>query len=259
MKFSVIIPTLNEAEMIRTCIQHVRQATLDANVEIIVVDGGSSDQTIVLANQLKVKIIHSQKGRDRQCNVGAQAANGDLLLFLHADTFLPADTFSFLSTFFQNTDVKIGKFHTRYIEQHWALQLHDRFGHIDSAYSAFGDQCMTIRKSFFEELKGFPAIPLFEDVALFRAARKKTKIHTFPLPLTISGRRFLDNGIVWQSMFNFGILTLYLMGVSPRWLAQFYNKKQAEDTVNEMAHDLIKKGADQRTFVRHLSLASKIQ
>ncbi len=223
-QYSVIIPTLNEATMIETCIQQILDIGSKATFEIIVVDGGSKDQTVSIAKALGVRVITAEKGRAQQCNAGVADAKGDILLFLHADTLLPEDTFPCLDQLFQNPQLKIGTFRTRYLEQHWWLEMHDRFAHIDSVYSTFGDQCITIRKDFFTALQGFPEIPLFEDVELLRAARKKAKIHTFPLYLLISGRRFLGNGVYWQSIFNISILSLYLLGVSPWWLAKFYYK-----------------------------------
>ncbi|MEM1321905.1 MAG: TIGR04283 family arsenosugar biosynthesis glycosyltransferase [Bacteroidota bacterium] len=222
MRYSIIIPTLNEEAIIGQCLEHAQQAAQKASVEFILVDGGSIDATMAIAKAAGIQVIQTEKGRGQQCNAGAAAAKGKVLLFLHADNFLPEGTFPVLDQLFFEEHIQIGSFRTRYIERHWWLDMHDRFAHIDSAYSTFGDQCITMRKDLFEALGGYPEIPLFEDVALLQAARKRSKIQTFPLYLLISGRRFLENGVFWQSLFNISILTLYLIGVSPWWLARFY-------------------------------------
>lgn len=227
MKFSVIIPTYNEERCIQSCINSVLKA--NPNVEIIVVDGGSSDATTKIASNMPVRIIYSRKGRGIQCNSGADIASGDILLFLYADLELPVQTFTILESVFAKKEVKVGTFMVKYRENHWIFKLYAKLSKIDSIFTSFGDQCITISKDFFVCLNGFPAYSLFEDVELLRLSRRQTKVHCFPCTLIVSARKFLQNGIYKQSFLNFWYMFLYMIGVSHRYLAAKYFKDLNED------------------------------
>lgn len=219
-KFSVIIPTFNEERFVSRCIASVRAAGHDA--EVIVVDGGSLDQTLKIARREKVLVYTSKKGRGYQLNEGAQHASGDVLLFLHADTQLPLDAFSILTSSFENLRVQIGKFAVVYDRKHMLLDLCSKMSRIDSFWTSFGDHCIVMRKSFFKALRGFPEWPLFEDVRLFQNARRLTTIHPFPSQVTTSADKFFDNGIFRQSFRNFWLIVQYSCGVSPETLYRKY-------------------------------------
>lgn len=220
--YSVIIPTLNEAANIADCIQRLR--TLNSSVQIIVVDGGSRDQTTLIAEKSGAEVICSAPGRGVQCNYGSKKANGDILIFLHADTLLPSNAFMFLNNLFSDPRVKIGTFRLRFDSENWFLGLCGYLTRFDSILTRFGDQGIVVRGSFFGELGGFPEWPLFEDVEFLKRARRVAKIYSFPACVVTSARKFTARGPIRQQLRN-GILMLkYLCGVPVGQLAQEYQK-----------------------------------
>jgi rSAM/selenodomain-associated transferase 2 len=221
-EYSIIIPALHEAKKIAGCIQRVR--TLNSSVQVIVVDGGSDDQTTLIAEKSGVECIRSPAGRGVQCNEGAKKAKGDILIFLHADTLLPANAFMLLHDLFAESKVKIGTFRLRFDSEHWFLRLCGYFTRLDSILTRFGDQCIVVRRSFFDELGGFEEWPIFEDVDFLLRARKKTRIYSFPAEVLTSARKFTQNGPIRQQVKNGVLILKYLMGVCPEQLAREYKK-----------------------------------
>jgi rSAM/selenodomain-associated transferase 2 len=226
MKFTVIIPTLNEAKFIQPTIQRIQN--LDRSAQIIIADGESSDETVQLCQKAKVEIVFSKQGRGSQCNAGAQKAPGDVLLFLHADTLLPENAFELISNYFSNEEVNVGTFRLSFDSTNRMLRLYCFFTKFDSMFTRFGDQCIVIRKSFFNEIGGFPDWPLFEDVHLLRLARHHTKIVSLPSQVITSARRFKARGIIKTQLLNGFLLLLYVFGVSPALLANWYTIKKPQ-------------------------------
>jgi len=222
LKFSVVIPALNEAGIICQRIAHVR--SLNPEVEIVVADGGSMDNTWAAASEQNVLISTSEPGRGIQCNAGAAIASGDILVFLHADTELPADAFVQLEEYFKNDNVQIGTFKLSFDMDHWLLRLYCLPCELNLAFTRFGDQCIVVRKSFFISLGGFPGWRLFEDLALTNRARKQTRIYRFPGRVRTSARRFISNGIIRQQVLNIWYTLQYFLGVSPDKLAGKYER-----------------------------------
>jgi rSAM/selenodomain-associated transferase 2/rSAM/selenodomain-associated transferase 1 len=218
--FSVIIPTLNEAEIIGVCLSNIR--SVGPNVEVIVVDGGSRDGTAAVAERLGVRVLRTDPCRGQQCNCGAAIASGKVLVFLHADTVLPPETFDKLADIFNRDEVEIGNFGITFDNEHWFLRLLSFLACLDMGLFRFGDQGIVIRKSLFAALGGFPRWELFEDIALIRKARKRTRIHRFPMSVTTSARRFERNGIIRQQLLNVYLTIQYLLGTPPWRLAQKY-------------------------------------
>jgi rSAM/selenodomain-associated transferase 2 len=220
MDISVIIPTWNEEAHIGDAISSIRN--LSSNVQIIVADGGSTDETIPIARDLGAEFVVSGRGRGVQCNAGARSAKSKLLMFLHADTVLARNAFTVLSEFFHEEDIQIGTFRLRFDHDHWMLRFYSAFTRYDSLFTRFGDQCIVVRKSFFESIGGFPDWPLFEDVHFLRLARRKTSVVSFPTTVTTSARRFLKIGIVRTQMINVALFSAYLLGASPQKLQVIY-------------------------------------
>jgi len=226
MKFSVIIPTLNEAKFIQPTIQRIRD--LDESAQIIIADGESSDETVQRCQKAKLEIVFSKRGRGSQCNAGAKKASGDVLVFLHADTLLPQNAFELLSDYFNNAQINIGTFRLSFDSPNAVLRFYCWFTKFDSMFTRFGDQCIVIRKSFFDEIGGFQDWPLFEDVHLLRLARRRTQVISFPSEVITSARRFQTRGIIRTQIFNGLLLLLYLLGISPVLLAKWYAIKNPE-------------------------------
>jgi rSAM/selenodomain-associated transferase 2 len=226
MKFTVIIPTLNEAKYIQKTIQRIRD--LNESAQIVIADGESSDETVQICQRSKVEVVFSKCGRGSQCNAGAAKALGDILIFLHADTLLPQNAFQLLTDHFSHDSINIGTFRLAFDSPKTMLRFYCLFTRFDSIFTRFGDQCIVIRKSFFKEIGGFPDWPLFEDVHLLRLARHQTKIISFPSQVITSSRRFMARGIIKTQLLNGFLLLLYFCGVSPTLLANWYMIKNPQ-------------------------------
>lgn len=228
MSYSIVIPTLDEASRIATACRNVLTTGGHdgADVEVIVADGGSMDGTVEQAAAAGARTVVVRPGRGPQCNAGAALAQGDVLLFLHADTQLPPNSFELLTAQFARPEVAAGTFRLTFDEQHWLFSLYTYFSRFDSVFTTFGDQCIVIRRELFVRLGGFPDWPLFEDVALLQRARRQTRIHSFPAAIVTSARRFRREGIIRQSLRNWWLVMQYLAGVSPADLALKYERRR---------------------------------
>lgn len=219
---SVIIPTLNEEAMIGSCIAALR--TSDPSVQIIVADGGSRDQTVTQALAAGAAVVAAPRGRGPQCNAGAAAANGELLLFLHADTKLPDGAFALVRTKFADPRVAVAKFRLSFDLRHPILDVAARMMWVDSRLTSYGDQGIVIRRDFFHTLGGFPEWPLFEDVRLFELARARRPVHVLPAAVVTSARRFQANGALKQLLIDIGLWIEYIVGISPYAIAARYER-----------------------------------
>ncbi len=221
-RFSAIIPALDEERTIARCLGRLR--ALDATAQLIVADGGSRDATRRLAREQGAIVCSAPGGRGPQCNAGAALASGEVLLFLHADTELPAGAFSTLDAWFRDKRVQIGTFGLRFDLRHWSLDLAPWVTRFDTVFTRFGDQAIAVRRTFFDALGGFPPWPLFEDTALLQKARRRTRIYSFPGCVTTSARRYVEGGILRQYLRNVGLILCYLLGASPAALAGRYRR-----------------------------------
>ncbi len=220
VRFSVIIPVLNEAATIAGSVAAVR--ALDPSVEVIVADGGSTDGTGERAAAAGAMVVHAPRGRGPQCNAGAAHATGEVLIFLHADTTLPHCAFRVLRELLTDPTIQIAKFRLSFDAHDWLLDVFARLMWFDSLLTSYGDQGIVIRRAFFTELGGFPNWPLFEDVRLFELARAQTPIHVVPAEVITSARRFLANGVIPQLLHDFWLWLQYVWGVPAHQLARNY-------------------------------------
>jgi rSAM/selenodomain-associated transferase 1/rSAM/selenodomain-associated transferase 2 len=211
---------LNEAKFITECLQSIRKSF--NSDEIILVDGGSSDKTLELAYHFDVKIIKSTKGRGVQMNAGAEKASGDILIFVHADTFIPDNAKQLIENEFANPNIKIATFRLGFDADHKILNFYSKFSNYESMFTKFGDQCIIIRKSFYEVLGGFPNWSIFEDVQLLSKARKKSKIKILDAAVVTSARKFLLGGIARTQIQNAFLFVHYFLGMDQTKIAQSY-------------------------------------
>ena len=216
---SIVIPALNERANIKAAIESARDAGAE---QIIVVDGGSQDETTEAAAAAgATTIVESAAGRGVQLNRGAAVATGSFLLFLHADNRLGSQCLSQIcdhpnvvwGAFRQRVDSDLKRF--RVIELGNALRVRLRG-------MAFGDQGIFVDRAVFEKHGGYQEIPLMEDVALSRMLRKVRTPVLLDGPLTISPRRWLQNGLVRQTVTNWRLQLAFHFGASPESLAQRY-------------------------------------
>ena len=218
--FSVIIPTLNAQKTLPRCLEAISAALPGA--EVIIVDAHSNDSTVDIATKKGAKVLLSERGRGGQLNLGAHHSTGEILLFLHSDTILPKDAATILQLYFTETKVHVGTFGLKFDYPHWLLGVYSRLSRLDSIWTRFGDQCIVVRKAFYNAIGRFPNSTLFEDVCFLREARKHTKIYSFPREVVTSADRFVRNGIFRQQVLNGWMFLRFLLGESPERLSQEY-------------------------------------
>lgn len=215
---SIIIPAVNEEGMIESAIESARLI----GAEIIVVDGGSTDRTVEIARAAGATVISSMRGRGVQLAAGARAASGEWLLFLHADSRLPANAAMVLGQALADRSFKVGTFRLRLIGRNPLYRLYSWFTRFDSFWTSFGDQGIVIRRELYHAIGGFPAWPLLEDVALLEKVRAVASVRSLPAEIETSARRFEEHGIIRQQLRNVMILFRYLNGTPPQELAKGY-------------------------------------
>lgn len=221
MRISVIIPTLNEENTILRTLDALSRLSPD---EIIVVDGGSTDRTRETAAERRSIVISSARGRARQMNRGAKEANGDVILFLHADTLLPPSAMEDIRAALSDPECIGGRFDVELEGDHWALKWIGMMISLRSRVTkvATGDQAIFVRRKVFEELGGFPDIPLMEDIAFCQMLRKNGRLACLKSRVVTSARRWEKEG-VWRTILKMWTLKLlFLAGISPFRLKQFY-------------------------------------
>ena len=220
-KLSIIIPTLNEQQRIETALE----SALATNPhEVIVADGGSTDDTLMLVGRHNCRIVECPRGRAVQQNRGASTATGDVLLFLHADCEVHPESGVQIAEALKDQNVVAGAFWQRipasgilfrWLERGNAARVHWR-------KLPYGDQGIFVRRDVFNELNGFPNEPLMEDLLLMRRIRKKGKVVLLDGPLTVCPRRWQKHGVIRQTIRNWSLLTAARMGVPLDRLARLY-------------------------------------
>ncbi|MEE8390191.1 MAG: TIGR04283 family arsenosugar biosynthesis glycosyltransferase [Anaerolineae bacterium] len=207
---SVIIPVLNEAENIETCIAAARRDYAPDEVEIVVVDGSSSDGTPDLVPSA-VTLIRSPRGRAVQMNRGVAASRGEMLVFCHADSQLPAGWREPLIEALSRPGVSGGTFQTLILpEAAWILRLRNRMPQLANWRGMHGDQAQFMTRATFERIGGFPELPLMEDVAMSRTLHREGKLVRLSLRVITSSRRYLEHGSLRQALLNRWNLFRYL-------------------------------------------------
>jgi rSAM/selenodomain-associated transferase 2 len=224
IRYSVIIPTYNEAERIAALISQIR--SLNVRAQIIISDANSPDGTARLATEAGAEVAQSSLGRGIQCRAGAEVANGDIFIFLHADSRLAADSFTTIDQFFSRADCQVARFRLAFDHPHWLLGFYAFFSRFDTLLTRFGDQGIVVRRSFYEQLGGIRPWPLLEDVDFFRRASAVTKIILLPTTIITSARKFLRTGVLRRQIKNASILLRYCFGTSPEDLYKIYYQKK---------------------------------
>lgn len=219
-KISVIIPVLNEAGRIGSTLAAVQNG---CNVEAIVVDGGSQDGTVAIAKSLDVQVV-SAAGRARQMNAGAQVATGDILLFLHGDTRLPAGFDRMVTSALSQPGTIAGAFELRIEGNFWGRVAVEKMVNWRSHTLGmpYGDQAIFLKASVFHEIGGFPDLPIMEDFELMLRLRRLGRIAIIPTPVLTSGRRWQKLGVVKTTLINQAVIIGYFLGVPPPRLAHWY-------------------------------------
>jgi rSAM/selenodomain-associated transferase 2 len=220
VNISVIIPVLNEAGRIAETIERTRQL---GACEIVVVDGGSSDGTIQHATAAD-RLISSDRGRGRQQNAGAAAARGDVLLFLHADCWLEPGALEAVCEALTDHRCIGGCFRQRIDADGFGFRALESGNalRVRTAGWAYGDQGIFLRRSVFEQVGGFPDVPLMEDLLLMKRLRGRGTFRLLRHRIHVSPRRWEQTGIVRQTLRNWTFVLLAHLGVSPARLVRHY-------------------------------------
>ena len=231
MPISVIIPTLNEERTIMATLAHTAALGFD---ELIVVDGGSLDQTPVLVEsyrrrtqspaQSPVRLVTAPCGRARQMNEGAKASGGEILLFLHADTQLPDDAKTMIDTTLADQRMVGGRFDVRFDRPSMWGTIISRMMNWRSRVSgiATGDQALFVRRPIFEQMGGFADMPLMEDIEFSRRLKRKGATAALTATVTTSFRRWEQHGPLRTILLMWTIRFLYWVGISPSHLVEWY-------------------------------------
>jgi len=220
---SVIVPTLNEGEAIGEALAAL-QPLRARGCEVIVADGGSADDTVALARPLADAVVSSEPGRARQQNAGAAAAAGEVLLFLHADTRLPADADALVADGLSRSGRGWGRFDVRLTGRHPMLRVIERMMGLRSRLFgiATGDQAIFVRGEWFRAVGGFPEIELMEDVALSKALKRRGRPLCLHETVTTSSRRWERGGVYRTMALMWRLRLAYWLGADPASLADRY-------------------------------------
>lgn len=223
MTFSIIIPTLNEAESIRSCLLALQ--SLRKHCEIIVADGGSTDNTRNQALSLVDHIISSPQSRAKQMNSGAAYATGEVLIFLHADTYLPDNALVTLQQQLKSSNKHWGRFDIQLDNPHFLLKIISQLMNWRSRLTsiATGDQVIFVTRAVFLEIGGYPEIDLMEDIALCTLLKKISPPLCLRAKVTSSARRWKHNGIIKTMLLMWLLRLRYFLGANPLELAQLYH------------------------------------
>jgi len=222
---AVVVPVLNEFNSIDACLQHLLEQSLFT--DIVIVDGGSTDGTLTVlagyANSPRVSLVSSQPGRGRQMNAGAAACHSDVILFLHADTWLPDNAIGSISNAIIR-GAEWGRFNVQISGTSFLLRIVASMMNIRSCVTGIctGDQAIFMRRDVFAMLGGYSTIPLMEDIEFSRRLKRVARPVCIPARVITSARRWQSHGVVNTILKMWYLRLLYWLGVSPRRLARAY-------------------------------------
>lgn len=219
---SIIIPVLNEEATITKLLLHLKtHAITKSIIEVIIVDGGSTDHTIKLAKKGGATVLSTTRGRAKQMNHGAKYAKGDILYFLHADSLPPLG----FDELILNQTKKAGCFKMKFNSNHWWLKLAGWLTQFNWRASRGGDQSLFVSKDIFNQLGGYDeAFTIYEDIDFINKLYKINEFTVIKKWITTSARRYNKNGI-WKLQRHFW--TIYVkkwFGASAKDLHQYYIK-----------------------------------
>jgi rSAM/selenodomain-associated transferase 2 len=227
-KVSIIIPVLREQGIINDLLEKLHTVEKPPGFEVIVVDGSPTHETLDAIKDPGVVRLTSVQGRGHQLNQGAAVANGDILLFLHADTTLPSNALRCIQIALQDEHLVGGAFHLTINSPKLIFKVLSWmiFSRSWLTRVPFGDQAIFLRKQYFNEIHGYKEIPLMEDVELMRRVRKNGgKITLLRERVVTSPRRWECEGVVICTLRNWTIRMLYFLRVHPDILIQFYENE----------------------------------
>ena len=225
VRLSIIIPALNEAATIKQTLDVLR--AFREKAEVIVVDGGSVDETISIARSCGVSVLQSKgRGRGAQMREGAKAAKGNVLWFLHADTRPAPETMEQMRRALENAKIGGGNFTVCFDGDCRAARFLTRlYPQLRKINLFYGDSAIFVRRDVYERIGGFASFPIFEDLDFIQKLKRTGEIITLPAVVTTSSRRFENKSFVLTFLRWTILQTLYWLGVSPDALHKIYFPK----------------------------------
>ncbi len=225
LKVSVIIPTYNESTVLSETLTRLKQ---HQPFEAIIGDGGSDDDTANIARRHEVTVVQSPRGRAAQMNTAAREARGDLLLFLHADSYVDSRGYQKMIEIMAGGPWLGGAFSLQIDSPLPALKRISCWANWRSRYLnlVYGDQAIFVRRDVFHELKGFSLLPICEDLDFFRRLSKRGPVVLLKEKAFTSPRRWLAEGVGFTTLRNIAIVSLFLIGFSPATLSRWYPPKR---------------------------------
>jgi rSAM/selenodomain-associated transferase 2/rSAM/selenodomain-associated transferase 1 len=220
---SVIIPTLDEKDNVSVTLKFLQNVS---GVEIIVVDGGSTDGTVQLVKSSGARMLSTSMGRASQLNAGALAANGGVLLFLHTDTRLPDGFQNHVFRLLARPHTVAGAFQLGIAGPGAGLRLIEKVANLRSRFLQlpYGDQAIFLKADLFRFLGGFPDMPIMEDFVFMQRIKKYGRVAIVPLAVNTSARRWLKFGTFRTTLINQLMIAGYYLGVEPSRLARWYRQ-----------------------------------
>ena len=217
---AVVIPALNEEEEVGAAIESARRAGAR---EIVVADGGSSDDTTEVAERSGARVVRSGRVRGERLNEGAASTSGDILLFLHADTTLPEDAVESVEREVADGSI-FGGFRLRFRERRAKLRVAETMINLRCRFTKcpWGDQAQWVTRNELLSTGGFRQDPIMEDYEMATRMKTRGRVSIIPTPVTTSGRRFLDDGVIRTAFTNWKIILLWRLGTPPDELAAIY-------------------------------------
>jgi rSAM/selenodomain-associated transferase 2 len=221
---SVIIPTFGEADRVQDLVRALMAQGFD---EIIVADASDDDATCTAAVAAGATCLSNlPRGRGRQMQAGAIAANGDILFFLHADSIVPAAAYVAIKDCLSHKDNVAGCFRLAFDRRHPVLDIYSWCSRLNVRVTTYGDQGLFVRRATYDQIGGFADIDLMEDFEIQARLRPLGRFVKQRHEIITSARRFVKSGIVAQQMLNIMIVMAYLCGVAPNRLARWYHSKR---------------------------------
>lgn len=222
---SIVIPSFNEQENIAALVEYLLEYGGNMVAEIIVSDGGSTDNTIAVASRAgATALLAPQKGRAAQMNYGATAATGDILYFVHADTF-PPPTFASDIEKAISDGFNIGRYQTKFASSNHVLKLNAFFTRFDLFMCYGGDQTLFVEKALFNRIGGFnTSMRIMEDYEIVERARKHAKYKILPAKALVSARKYETNSWLTVQKANYRIIQLYKKGASQELMVRTYKE-----------------------------------
>ena len=222
-KISIIIPVYNEKN-IEILLQNMVNSLDDNCYEIILIDTNNSSNTKNI-NMKNILVINSLKGRAIQMNTGVKYASTDILLFLHSDTILPQNALNDIINTFKDDNIKAGAFDLSFDKSSFILNIIAKLSSYRSRFTKipYGDQGIFIRKDIFDSLNGYKEIALMEDVQLMMDLKNKNyQIKILDTKVITSARKWRKDGILYTTLRNWILISLYILGVDANKLAKYY-------------------------------------